>query len=171
MIGDRHFDIEGGKANGIVTVGVEYGFAKAGELKEAKADYVIKTVEELHGFLLRGSEDADEKRMKDLSGVFSFVRVPSFKKNSHFAIGYSAAIATVRLKITKKLLSFTAPSARRECFGRRLLGIYKLCNFYDNLALTTASSLSDRSATEHNRNIRFKAIEALTAVIAKTILS
>lgn len=65
MIGDRHFDIEGGKANGIVTVGVEYGFAKAGELKEAKADYVIKTVEELHGFLLRGSEDADEKRMKD----------------------------------------------------------------------------------------------------------
>ena len=32
-----------------------------------------------------------------------------------------------------KLLSFTAPSARRECFGRRLLGIYKLCNFYDNL--------------------------------------
>lgn len=65
MIGDRHFDIEGGKANGIVTIGVEYGFAKEGEFKEAKADYIIKTVEELHEFLLRGSEDADEKRMKD----------------------------------------------------------------------------------------------------------
>lgn len=64
MIGDRHFDIKGGKDNEIVTVGVEYGFAKEGEFKEAKADYVVKTVEELHQFLLRGSEDADEARMK-----------------------------------------------------------------------------------------------------------
>jgi len=64
MIGDRHFDIKGGKDNELVTVGVEYGFAGEGELKEAKADYIVKTVEELHAFLLRGSEDIDEKRMK-----------------------------------------------------------------------------------------------------------
>ena len=64
LIGDRHFDIKGGKDNEIVTVGVEYGFAREGEFKEAKADYVVKTVEELHQFLLRGSEDADEARMK-----------------------------------------------------------------------------------------------------------
>lgn len=64
IIGDRRFDVEGGKANGIVTIGVEYGFADEGELKEAKADYIVRTVEELHSFLLRGSEDADERRMK-----------------------------------------------------------------------------------------------------------
>jgi len=69
MIGDRRFDIEGGKDNEIVTIGVEYGFAKEGELKEAKADYVVKTVEELHAFLLRGSEDADEKRMEGYNKV------------------------------------------------------------------------------------------------------
>ena len=65
MIGDRHFDIEGGKVYGLVTIGVEYGFAEKGELKEAKADYIVRTVKELHAFLQRGSEDADKKRMKD----------------------------------------------------------------------------------------------------------
>lgn len=65
IIGDRRFDIEGGKVHGIVTIGVEYGFAEKGELKEAKADYIVRTVEELHAFLQRGSEKADEKCMKD----------------------------------------------------------------------------------------------------------
>lgn len=69
MIGDRRFDIEGGKANGLVTIGVEYGFPEEGELKEAKADYIVRTVEELHRLLLRGSRDADEERMKDYEKV------------------------------------------------------------------------------------------------------
>lgn len=67
MIGDRRFDVEGGKENGLITIGVEYGFQKPGELKEAKADYIVRTVDELHELLLRGSEDADERRMKDYS--------------------------------------------------------------------------------------------------------
>lgn len=65
MIGDRRFDVEGGKRHGLVTIGVEYGFAGEGELKEAKADYIVRTVEELHELLKRGSEDADNMRMKD----------------------------------------------------------------------------------------------------------
>lgn len=65
MIGDRRFDVEGGKRYGLVTIGVEYGFADEGELKEAKADYIVRTVEELHELLKRGSEDADHMRMKD----------------------------------------------------------------------------------------------------------
>ncbi len=65
MIGDRHFDIIGGKSEGLVTIGVEYGFANEGELKEAKADYIVKTVRELHDFLMRGSTEADEMRMQE----------------------------------------------------------------------------------------------------------
>lgn len=65
MIGDRRFDVEGGKENGLVTIGVEYGFPEPGELKEAKADYIVRSVDELHELLLRGSDDADERRMKD----------------------------------------------------------------------------------------------------------
>lgn len=69
MIGDRHFDIEGGKANQITTIGVEYGFPLENELREAKADFIVRSVEELHQFLLRGCEDADEKRMSEYKKV------------------------------------------------------------------------------------------------------
>ncbi len=65
MIGDRRFDVEGGKENGLITIGVEYGFPEPGELKAAKADYIVRSVDELHELLLRGSDDADERRMKD----------------------------------------------------------------------------------------------------------
>ena len=49
MVGDRSFDILGGKQYGLVTVGVSFGYAKEGELEEAGADYVVDTVEELRG--------------------------------------------------------------------------------------------------------------------------
>lgn len=65
MVGDRNFDINGAKPFGIVSIGVEYGFAEPGELKEAKADYIVKTVKELHEFLLRGSEDVDAAKMQE----------------------------------------------------------------------------------------------------------
>lgn len=57
MIGDRKFDVEGAKALGIESVGVTYGYGGMEELKEAKADYIVRSVEELKKFLLRGTED------------------------------------------------------------------------------------------------------------------
>ena len=57
MIGDRKFDIEGAKALQIESVGVTYGYGKLEELKAAKADYIVKSVEELKNFLLRGTEE------------------------------------------------------------------------------------------------------------------
>ncbi len=53
MIGDRKFDIAGGKEHGLVTVGVAFGYAEEGELEEAGADYVVHTVEELGRLLMR----------------------------------------------------------------------------------------------------------------------
>lgn len=58
MIGDRKFDVEGAKALGIESVGVAYGYGGIEELKAAKADYVVRTVEELQGLLLRGFEES-----------------------------------------------------------------------------------------------------------------
>lgn len=52
MIGDRHFDIDGAKDLSLDSLGVYYGFAKAGELEAAGADYVVNTVEELKSLLL-----------------------------------------------------------------------------------------------------------------------
>jgi phosphoglycolate phosphatase len=62
MIGDRKFDIEGAKPLGIECVGVSYGYGSLEELKEAKADYIVKSVPELEKFLLRGAEVVTKKR-------------------------------------------------------------------------------------------------------------
>lgn len=57
MIGDRKFDVEGAKALEIESVGVAYGYGSMEELKEAKADYIVRSVEELEKFLLREAEE------------------------------------------------------------------------------------------------------------------
>ncbi len=57
MIGDRRFDVEGAHAGGVEAVGVTYGYGGMEELKEAKADYIVRSVEELQKFLLRGTEE------------------------------------------------------------------------------------------------------------------
>lgn len=60
MIGDRRFDVEGAKAMGVDSVGVTYGYGGMEELREAKADYIVRSVEELRRFLLRGTEDVQK---------------------------------------------------------------------------------------------------------------
>lgn len=52
MIGDRHHDIEGAIACGIDSLGVHYGYAEQGELKEAGATYEIDLVEDIGRFFL-----------------------------------------------------------------------------------------------------------------------
>ena len=52
MVGDRCFDIEGGQANGVDTVGVCYGYGSEEELVSAKATHIAHTVEELETILL-----------------------------------------------------------------------------------------------------------------------
>ena len=52
MVGDRCFDVDGGKDNGIDTIGVTYGYGTREELEQAGATYVVDTVEELADVLL-----------------------------------------------------------------------------------------------------------------------
>ncbi len=47
MVGDRMYDIDGGRALGISTIGVEYGYGDRAELIAHKADCVVKTPMEL----------------------------------------------------------------------------------------------------------------------------
>ena len=54
MIGDREDDITGAKRNQLDTIGVLYGFGSREELQAAGADYLVETVEELHGKLIHG---------------------------------------------------------------------------------------------------------------------
>lgn len=57
MIGDRRYDAEGARKAGVESVCVTYGYGSMEELKEAKADYIVRSVEELQKFLLRGTEE------------------------------------------------------------------------------------------------------------------
>ena len=59
MIGDRCYDVEGGKANGIDTIGVCYGYGSREELESSGATHIADTVGELTDILL---EDAPRAR-------------------------------------------------------------------------------------------------------------
>ncbi len=61
MIGDRKFDVEGAKAQGVESVGVSYGYGSLAELKEAQADYIVRSVPELEKFLYREFVDRKPK--------------------------------------------------------------------------------------------------------------
>ncbi|MBE7035520.1 MAG: HAD family hydrolase [Ruminococcaceae bacterium] len=52
MIGDRKFDVSGGKAFGLATIGVLYGHGSREELTAAEPDALAETVMDLQGLLL-----------------------------------------------------------------------------------------------------------------------
>jgi len=51
MVGDRHFDIEGARVNGVRAIGVSWGFGSVEELREAGADAIATTPPELRTLL------------------------------------------------------------------------------------------------------------------------
>ncbi|MCH5208931.1 MAG: HAD family hydrolase [Oscillospiraceae bacterium] len=52
MVGDRKFDVLGAKSVGVASIGVLYGFGTEEELKEAGADHIAKTPEEVFELLI-----------------------------------------------------------------------------------------------------------------------
>jgi phosphoglycolate phosphatase len=52
MVGDRKHDIIGAKVCGIDSIGVKFGYSEKSELKLARAEYIVESVEELRSFLL-----------------------------------------------------------------------------------------------------------------------
>lgn len=56
MVGDRKFDIEGGRSVGIRTIGVGYGYGSEEELREAGCDYYAATMQDLIDFLCPQAE-------------------------------------------------------------------------------------------------------------------
>lgn len=55
MVGDRHHDIDGAKANGVQSVGILYGYGDRAELQAAGADFIAATVSDLQALLLEKS--------------------------------------------------------------------------------------------------------------------
>ena len=55
MVGDRKFDIEGAKAQGITSIGVYFGYGSQEELEQAGADFTVNSVESLSVVLTLGT--------------------------------------------------------------------------------------------------------------------
>ena len=55
MIGDRKFDVEGGRAVGIHTIGVGYGYGTEAELREAGCEAYAETVQDVIDILCPGA--------------------------------------------------------------------------------------------------------------------
>ena len=53
MVGDRKYDVFGGHANGIISVGVTYGYGDYEELKNADAEFIVDSVAQLKQLLLQ----------------------------------------------------------------------------------------------------------------------
>jgi phosphoglycolate phosphatase len=51
MVGDRHFDIEGARVNGVRAIGAGWGFGSIEELRGAGADAIAMTPPELPDLL------------------------------------------------------------------------------------------------------------------------
>lgn len=56
MVGDRRHDIEGGRDNGLFTIGVTYGYGALGELQAAGADRICATPSAVADLLLAESD-------------------------------------------------------------------------------------------------------------------
>ena len=52
MVGDRSYDLNGGRAFGLKTVGLRLGFAAPGELKACQPDFIAADIAELTAYLL-----------------------------------------------------------------------------------------------------------------------
>lgn len=53
MVGDRKYDVEAAHECGIKCIGAKYGYPEKNELENAKADYIVASVEELIELLLK----------------------------------------------------------------------------------------------------------------------
>ena len=56
MVGDRHHDIDGAKANGVASVGVLYGYGNRAELEAAGADCIAPAVSDLRALFLGSTQ-------------------------------------------------------------------------------------------------------------------
>lgn len=61
MVGDRHYDVVGGRSFGLRTVAVRWGYAPVGELDDVGADRVVDDLAGLRAVLLDGPTSLDDR--------------------------------------------------------------------------------------------------------------
>ena len=107
MVGDRKFDIEGAKHFFLDSIGVSYGYAAEGELKEAGATYITDNLDDVYEIIL------GEKPVLQTNAV------GTFKKSFHILMPlvYNFALTYAVLFILQILLDTALNGAFRSYAG------------------------------------------------------
>lgn len=107
MIGDRKFDIEGAKHFFLDSIGVSYGYAAEGELKEAGATYIADNLDDVYEIIL-GEKPALQAGTSN-----------TFKKSFHvlMPLVYNFILTYVVLFVQQILLDVSLNGAFRSSAG------------------------------------------------------
>ncbi len=69
MVGDRNFDIEAARANGVTSIAVTYGYGTSDELASARPDHICSTVEDLLPIFLSLAQSPSEAPSGDVMNL------------------------------------------------------------------------------------------------------
>lgn len=122
MVGDRCFDIDAGRALGMHTVAVEYGYGSRAEFEASGADEICETMADLRACLL-GETPLPRGRMISFEGTDGCGKSTQMKKLSeHLASRGYEVISTrepggcpISEKIRELLLSLDSRGMSAEC--------------------------------------------------------
>ena len=122
MVGDRCFDIDAGKALGMHTIAVEYGYGNRAEFEASGADEIAATVADLRNVLL-GETELPRGKMISFEGTVGCGKSTQMKKLSEHLTHCGYEVVTTREpggcpiseKIRELLLSLDSKGMSAEC--------------------------------------------------------
>ena len=195
MVGDRKFDIYGAQEFGLTSVGVAYGYAGKGELKEAGADHIVKSVKQLEKLLLgdrppqkRGdisSEQRDtlgtadqktsDKRTTDQSAEKSGVFLRTWHVLLPFILYYLGCNACYMVIVTLvQLFSGMGEQMEAWLYGNRMLLTYlaRVVSILAGAAILLPLYRKERTQWPTGRKVSFLTLGVLagTAALGVNIL-
>ncbi len=128
MVGDREYDIRGGRECGVMTVGVTYGYGSREELEKESADEIVDTVTELKEKLFALASESDSiitnsKRTTDVKGEFPMVRFGIIGTGKIADMFYQANCMGREIEFTA-VYSRTMERAKQFAAGKGKLALY-----------------------------------------------
>ena len=122
MVGDRCFDVDAGKAIGMHTIAVEYGYGSRAEFEASGADEIVATVSDLRDALL-GETELPRGRMISFEGTDGCGKSTQMKKLAEHLTSRGYEVVTTREpggcpiseKIRELLLSLDSKGMSAEC--------------------------------------------------------
>lgn len=122
MVGDRCFDVDAGKALGMHTIAVEYGYGNRAEFIESGADEIVATVSDLCTSLL-GDTGLPRGKMITFEGTDGCGKSTQMKKLAEHLTSCGYEVVTTREpggcpigeKIRELLLSLDSKGMSAEC--------------------------------------------------------